>query len=262
VWTASAGWVDLGSPHTAGCGADEVSAAFDISADGKVVVGMTWNGCTPDAFRWSDASGTGTFATLEVLGTPSPGSTNPPTNRATVISDDGTVAAGFAQNGGADRSPALWLADGSGEMLDPANTDVPGEVLAIDADGTTLAGNWGYDGFVWTRSGGVTWLPRLDISLPSDPIYPNATDASGTLVFGGIGNAFFSIPTAFVWSAAAGTRALADIAAAGGVPVPEGVVLNSVLGASSDGTVLIGTATDADFALKTFVLRLPATAFE
>lgn len=55
---------------------------------------------------------------------------------------------------------------------------------------------------------------------------------------------------------------LAELAEAGGVELPDGLILNSVLGASEDGTVLIGTATDADFALKTFVLRVPASAYE
>src|SRR6185503_7146643 len=32
VWTAASGWTDLGSPHAAGCGVDEMSSAWDISA--------------------------------------------------------------------------------------------------------------------------------------------------------------------------------------------------------------------------------------
>ncbi len=39
------------------------------------------------------------------------------------------------------------------------------------------------------------------------------------------------------------------------------LILNTCC-ASVDGTVLIGTATDADFALKTFVLRVPASVYE
>jgi hypothetical protein len=262
VWTEANGWVDLGSPHAAGCGADEISAAFDISADGHTVVGLAWDGCSPDALLWTDASGTGTFRPLERMGMSAPGSTNPPANRATVISDDGTVIGGFAQNGGADRSPAVWASDGTGFMLDENNVDVPGEFLSISADGTTLAGIWGQDGFVWTAAGGLVLLPRLDISLPSDPVYPNAIARDGELVFGGIGDAFFGIPVAFVWSADAGTRALADVAAAGGVALPAGTILNSVLATSADGTVVIGTAMDVDFNPQTFVLRLDPAAFD
>jgi hypothetical protein len=259
VWTAATGWTDLGSPHAAGCGEADVSSAFDLSADGSVVVGLAWNGCAADAFRWTDAGG-GAFTALEVLGAPFEGQTSPPANRATVISDDGRIAAGFAQNGPVDRSPAIWNADGTGFLLDPDDMDAPGEVLSIDADGATAAGVWGNDGFVWTAAAGRTTLPRLELSLPSDPVYPNAMSADGALVFGGIGNAFFSVPIAFVWSAAHGTRALADVAAAAGVEVPAGLTLTSVLGASADGTVAIGVALDARGQGKTFVLRLPAAA--
>ncbi|MCW5801374.1 MAG: hypothetical protein KIT31_03110 [Deltaproteobacteria bacterium] len=254
VWGADTDWVDLGSPHAAGCGAEEVSGAFDISADGRVVVGLAWKGCTPDAFRWTD----GTFTTLEVLGTGAEGSPNPPANRATVVSDDGRVAAGFAQLGPIDRSAAVWDAQGRGTLLDPTNLDAPSEVLAIDGTGTVAAGIVGFDAFVWSAATGMVPIPRLDIALPSDPMFPNAITADGRVVFGGIGSEFFSIPIAFAWSSAHGTRALADVAAAGGVTVPEGVLLTTVLAASADGTLLIGKALDAMGASKAYALRLAA----
>jgi probable HAF family extracellular repeat protein len=250
LWTEATDWMDLGSPHAAGCGADEISGAFDISGDGSVVVGLAWNGCTPDAFRWSG----GTFTSLEVLGTGFEGGR--PTNRATVVSDDGRIAAGFAQNGPIDRSPAVWRADGTGLMLDPANQETPGEVLSISADGVVVAGILGQDAFFWTVGTGIVRLPRLDIALPSDPMFPNAMTADGERIFGGLGDAFFGIPVAFTWTEAEGTRPLADVIVAAGITLPEGMILNSVLGASADGTVLVGTAMDADFAPKTFVVRL------
>jgi uncharacterized membrane protein len=84
----------------------------------------------------------------------------PDNNRATVISADGMVAAGFAFNGAADRSPAVWNPDGTGFLLDPTDRMLPGEVTAISADGAIVAGTWarpmgGSDGFVWSRAGGV-----------------------------------------------------------------------------------------------------------
>lgn len=260
LWSPTGSWLDLGSPFAAGCGDAEVSGAFDVSADGHVAVGLAWDGCVAKGFRWSDASGAGAFAPLAVLGQSAAGPGTAPTNRATVVSDDGRVAAGFAENGPIDRSPAVWQPDGTGELLDPTNVDAPGEVLAIDGTGTALAGQRGNDGFVWTRAAGFVAIPRLPAALPSDPVYPNAMTADGTRVFGGIGNAFFTTPLAFVWSATAGTRDLTELATASGVALPTGTILTSVLGASADGTVLIGTAMDAAFAPKTFVLRLPASA--
>ncbi|MBL8625289.1 MAG: hypothetical protein JNK64_28520, partial [Myxococcales bacterium] len=148
LWSPTGGWVDLGSPFAAGCGDAEVSGAFDLSADGHVAVGLAWDGCVAKAFRWSDASGAGAFVPLAVLGQSAAGPGTPPTNRATVVSDDGRVAAGFAENGMVDRSPAIWQADGTGELLDPAVMDAPGEVLAIDGVGAVIAGQRGNDGFI------------------------------------------------------------------------------------------------------------------
>lgn len=256
-WTEATGWATVASPFPQGCDQD-LAAAWDVSAAGDVVVGMAWNGCAPEGFLWKDSGGAGTYQKLAVLGAPTPGGTLPPTNRATVVSDDGKVVAGFAQNGNIDRTPARWTADGAGMLLPLPAADTPGEVLSIDATGATLAGSFGGEGFVWTEASGLTLLPRLEGSLPSDFVFPNAMSGDGALVFGGVGDAFFSIPIAFVWSAADGIRALADVATKAGVTVPSGVLLNSVLGASADGTVLIGTAMDAQGMPKTFVLRLPA----
>lgn len=256
VWSAADGWVDLPSPYDAGCDADN-GAAFDISDDAAVVVGLMWDGCAPAAFRWTATDG---VMPLEILGEAFEGSTSPPTNRATVVSGDGQIAAGFAANGALDRTPAMWRADGAGVLLDPDNVDVTGEVLSIDADGSTLAGMRGNDGFVWTEAGFVD-LGRVDTAMPTDPVYPNAMSADGSLVFGGVGSEFFTIPTAFVWSSAGGTRPLQPLVEAAGVEVPEGYLFTSVLAVSDDATVIFGRAFDADFAVKSFIVRVPAGTF-
>jgi len=259
LWTKAGGWLDLGSAHPAGCDLD-VSAAFDVSADGHVAVGLDWNGCSPDAFRWSDADGSGAITTLPALGSRSGGGAGNPTNRATVISDDGQVAGGFAEDGNVDRRAALWPATGPGMLLDTTGSDAPSEVLSISADGRTAAGLLGTDGFVWTSAGGMVTLVRFDGALPSDAVFPNAMSGDGSHVYGGVGDAFFTIPTAFVWTAAGGMRPLADVVTAAGITVPTGFIFGSVLGVSADGTVLAGTALDADGNAKTYVLRLPTSA--
>ena len=86
--------------------------------------------------------------------------------------------------------------------------------------------------------------------------------ADGTVVFGGVGDAFSSIPIAFMWSQANATRQLLDVVTAANITVPTGTLLNSVLGVSADGTVLIGTAMNAAGANKTYLLRLPASSID
>ena len=256
VWTAADGWKHLETPHDAWCDED-IAAAWDISANGQVVVGMTWNGCSVEAFR-SDGDG---LMRLEVLGERIGAGTGQPDNRATVVSDDGTTVAGFAMTAVVDRAPAIWAADGSGKLLPREFEDAPGEVLAINRDGTVLAGLEGNDGFVWTRATGTIPLTRFDLALPSDPVFPNAMTADGAVVFGGQGSAFFGTPEAFLWSEAGGLRKISDLVTAAGLAIPAGVVLMNVTGASSDGTVLIGTARNVDTnADQVFVVRLPASA--
>jgi hypothetical protein len=261
VFSETGGWVDLPTPFPSGCDPND-GGAWDVSADGKVVVGFMWNGCSPQAFRWVDDGGAGSFALLDLLGSPSTNGPQPQVNRATVVSDDGSIAAGFAQVDVIDRFPAIWKSDGTGFTLDDLPLDTPGEVLSISSDGKTVAGISGYDAFRWTEASGSVILPRLASALPTDPVFANAIANEGALVFGGSGDAFNGVPVAFVWTSGAGTRALVDIVTANGLIVPTGFVLSNVLAASADGSILLGSAFDPDtFATKSFVLHLPASAY-
>ena len=59
IWQRAAEWRLLGSfgPGAASCGAS-LSSAADTSGDGKVVVGLGWNGCSfAHAFRWEESTG-------------------------------------------------------------------------------------------------------------------------------------------------------------------------------------------------------------
>ena len=181
-----------------------------------------------------------------------------------MISDDGRIAAGFAQKGNVDRWPAVWRPDGAGILLPlyPGGLeDAPGEVLSISEDGKMVAGIWNFDGFFWTKQTGSVKIGKLPNGLPSDRTYPNAIAAGGKLIFGGSGDPFSSVPTAFVWTAVEGMKALQPVASAHGIVIPAGYVLTDVLAASADGTVLLGVAYDPSFQQVSFVLRLPVSAY-
>jgi len=64
-----------------------------------------------------------------------------------------------------------------------------------------------------------------------------------------------------IWTETAGMRPLADIITAAGLTIPAGYTLLNVLGASTDGSVVVGAAYDADGNAESFVLRLPVTAY-
>ena len=253
VWSESTGWTIIPSSFPEACD-PQVGGAWDVSTDGLVMVGFEWNGCAVQAMRWTDAAGTWTTQPLELIGSSFPDNPNPPSNRATVVSSNGQVAAGWAQTEFADRRPAVWQADGSGSFLAAGVTDdTPGEVLAINDDGSIMAGVWGGQGFVWT-AGTANFIESLPSDDPFAITAPNAIAANGQLVFGGSGG------KAFVWTAAGGTRSLQDIAAAAGVAMEGGLVLQVVKAASADGTIVIGQAYNKN-KTSTFVLKLPVSAY-
>jgi hypothetical protein len=258
IWSdAASAWLTLPSPHATGC--DVFSGgAFDISGDGKTATGLLYNGCATEAFRWTDTGGAGTMTPLEVLGTPSNNAAK--SDRGSVISRDGRIIAGFAANGGADRTPAMWDANNHGSLLDPTNVDLPGEVLAIDADGGVLAGTLGNQAFVWTAAAGFVMLPAFDGADPGASSFANATSADGSTIFGEIGDGFsLTPPTAVIWKRT-GTSytvtTLADVCTAAGISVPAGFGFTNIMGASADGRSLVGTAA-SDTVFDTFVLQLP-----
>jgi len=77
-WTASEGMVDLGLSGT----------AFDVSADGSVVVGEAWRSSTLEAFLWTEAGGVVGLGFV-------PGSDN--WSNAHAVSDDGSLVVGNSE---------------------------------------------------------------------------------------------------------------------------------------------------------------------
>ncbi len=128
IWTAANGWVSIGHlPNAQPCG---LSSAYELSADGTVATGLSWDGCNALGFVWSEATG---MVALEELANG--------VNRASVISGDGTLMGGFAQ-GSFSRTPTFWLDTTAGTLLDPPNGDHVGEIHGMSDAGTVLLGTW------------------------------------------------------------------------------------------------------------------------
>jgi hypothetical protein len=266
-------WQDLGGSGPV-CPGDPANlddkgtsgAGWDISADGKIIVGMSWKGCGgSEAVRWVEGPtpGSGAFTALEFAGKSF--------NRATRVSADGKIAAGWVDSAMVDRSPAIWGADGKVNLLEPTGQAV-GEVLALGPDGNSAAGPWndanGNGGFLWTSAAGVKQPPKLDTAMPTDQMFPNAIALDGQLVFGAAGdpNGAGSPLQAFVWTAKDNKiRVLQEILLAQGLTLPPNITLANVVDASSDGSVLLGTTLESDPNLpfpkqRSFWLFLPVQA--
>jgi len=141
IWTADdESWTLLGTfPGGTGCPGE--TSAYELSADGTVAVGLGWHesGCSGQGFIWTEGIGA---QPLDFLANGN--------NRASVVSADGSLVAGFAQ-GSFSRTPAVWLADGTGQVLDPPDGDIVGEVRGMSDDGTVLLGNWDEKAFKWVE---------------------------------------------------------------------------------------------------------------
>ncbi|MDX2092754.1 MAG: hypothetical protein SFX73_33115 [Kofleriaceae bacterium] len=260
LWTESGGWTYVPSPYNNSKGdcASEIGATWDVTAAGSTVVGALWNGCIVEAF--THAPGAAAATKLQTIGVPFPGMAAP-NNRATKVADNGMLIGGFAMTFEVDRWPALWRPDGSGFLLEGQPEGTPGEVMAVSPAGTMAAGYWGAgNAFYWTEAGGAVNLGTL-ANHPDELTFVNAIAADDQLLFGRAGQPPFVIPDAFVWSPAGGMRKLQDVVTAAGLVVPEGYQLTNVLSASTDGTVVAGTAMNADFNQVSFILRLPASAY-
>lgn len=132
LWTEATGWTSIGFlPNALGC--PSYSSAYELSADGTIATGLSWDGCSGRAFRWTQETG---MVELQVLGEGG--------NRGSVMSADGSVIAGFAQ--GFTRTPAVWNGNTTtGELLDPTYA-IGGEFHGISDDGSILLGTWDMGG--------------------------------------------------------------------------------------------------------------------
>ncbi len=175
IWTEQAGWQSLGFlPDALAC--PSRSSAYELSADGTAAVGLSWDGCNGRGFYWSVETG---MIELEGLANGS--------NRASAMSADGSVIGGFAQ-GSFSRTPAFWSNDGSGQLIDPPNGDMLGEIYGVDDAGTMLLGNddgratiWDATTLEWTQVGQGSLLPAWE-GIPMD-IADNGTVVGFDILF-------------------------------------------------------------------------------
>jgi probable HAF family extracellular repeat protein len=130
IWQGGRDWRLLGSfsPDAASCDRS-FSSAYDVSDDGRVVVGLGWNGCRlAHAFRWEEATG------MVDLGS----TVSERASRANGISGDGRVVVGWQEHSTGFRQGARWI-DGRQEIYGGPQGFV-GEAHAANRDGSVVVG--------------------------------------------------------------------------------------------------------------------------
>jgi len=235
-WTSGSGWVALPFLGVTGC--PDFGTSYDISADGSTIVGLGWDGCSALAFKWDALNG---MASLPHTGT---------SGRSNAVSGNGLIVGGWQQF--ANRSPSLWLADGT-EIL--PDTTAVGEFQALNFDGSIAVGGMNKPGgfssehMIWTADDGPTFLGSVAGFPGISSLY--SVSADGSVAGGGIGAVTPFDPNAAnatIWAKDTGEmRLLDDVLAEQGVELPAEWNLQYVMGMSADGSVISGQAQGPGF---------------
>jgi probable HAF family extracellular repeat protein len=210
--------------------------ASGVSADGSVVVGVTWNAAGQRrAFRWTAAAG------MEDLGT-----LGGRESEAYGVSADGSVVVGWADNAAGQQRAFRWTAAAgkwrafrwtAARRMQDLGTLGGSEsrALGVSADGSVVVG-WAHNAagrmraFRWTAADGMQDLGTLG----GDESAALGVSADGSVVVGWATSATGKA-RAFRWTAARGMQNLGTLGGDG----------SWAYGVSADGSVVVGWATSA-----------------
>ena len=213
-----------------------LSWAYDVSADGLVVVGDCLNDTY--SFRWNVA--TGMVMTNDLPGGTLPGTWPSPIawlRGARGVSADGWATAGTLWDGwGAVCAQAgRWSWDtGLQGLSGPPGGGLYGGAWGISADGSVVVGESnfgsGTEAFRWTASGGMMGLGDWPGYI-FESTARRVSDDGSVVVGWGYPGSTPGAAKAFRWTAAGGMRDLGDLGAEGG---------SMAWGVSADGSFIVG----------------------
>ena len=247
IWQGGTEWRLLGSftPTAAPCDRS-LSSSFGVSRDGKVVVGLGWNGCAfARAFRWEAGS-------MVDLGSSVAGRSS----RADGVSADGKVVVGFQESATGFQWGAQWL-EGRQELFrSPGGTGEVGSAKAANYDGSIVVGRvcnpsavlptdpTFQSAWVWTRAEGVKCLPAPSLRASPGPLIimeALAMSDDGRIIGGSQNVGGSADSNAVLWIDRA-PFFLKDYLRAHGVPNAFETWVNTgtITGISPDGRILVG----------------------
>ena len=208
------------------------SYAYDVSADGAVVVGGAENAAGQwRAFRWTALGGMQDLGTLGCCD-----------SRANGVSADGAVVVGGAENAAWQRRAFRWTASGGMQDLGTLG-GLASWAYSVSADGSVVVG-WALNAagqeraFRWTELGGMQDLGTLG-GLAS---WAYSVSADGAVVVGSAQNAAGHWH-AFRWTASGGMEDLNTTYAS---LLTNGSVLLVARAISPDGRYIVGWGYNAE----------------
>jgi probable HAF family extracellular repeat protein len=239
IWVRGTEWRLLGSvvPNAASCDA-LISSGYDVSADGKVVVGLAWDGCNfARAFRWEESTG------MVDLGSTVSGRSS----RANSVSGNGKVVIGWQEHAQGHRMGARWVDGRQTVFTGPGPAGSVGEAFAANTDGTIIVGGAcrfgdGTDqsAWKWTPAGGMVCLPPPRLRLPlGSQGFAFSTSEDGRVIVGAQG---FGLERESVIWIDGEPFYLKDYLRTHGVPnaFEDWVNTGAALSVSRDGRILVG----------------------
>jgi probable HAF family extracellular repeat protein len=176
------------------------SRADAVSADGSVVVGISWSNLRQEPFRWTRAGG---MVGLGFL----PGA-DVPAGFANGVSSDGSVIVGASRSASVGETGFegfRWTAaSGMVSVGDLSGGSFRSPANAVSADGSVVVGqsesSSGSEGFRWTSASGIIGLGDLAGGFFSSSA--NGVSADGSIIVG-LGRSA-SGTEAFRWTIAGG----------------------------------------------------------
>ncbi|QBE61669.1 PEP-CTERM sorting domain-containing protein [Pseudoduganella lutea] len=239
-------WTTLGG--IGGSSDASASSGWNISGDGKTVVGLGWvNGGTAHAIASTPAGG---MSDLGSIGGSS---------RANGVSYDGSVIAGWVEQPDGQWTGAYWKDGTLHNMVDDQGNALQ-EAGAVSADGSWIVGK-GYFGQSWrynTLTQQTEWLGDLDAMAD----FQGATgiSADGNIIVGydrGFGPAVYGKGT--IWIEGQGMLDFTDYITSQGIDL-GGRTLALPMGVSADGRTFYGMdSTGSGFVITVSAVPEPAT---
>ncbi len=182
-------------------GGSDISAAYDISADGKTVVGTSNSSLGTQAFKWTEIDGM-----VGLSGTP-----NERPSYATGVSADGNTMVGSGSSISLVQGfEAFRITDTGLQPLGGLADSVGSYAADVSADGSAVVGrnksstNYKWQAFLWTPEDGMTGLGFLQGEIES---IAKAISADKSTVVG-TSHINSSISRSFRWTKESGMIAL------------------------------------------------------
>jgi uncharacterized membrane protein len=256
IWQGGTTWQPISGETLA------QSTPFGLSDNGSFIAGTGWVDLVPapgageQAWVWSSDTGQSVLGEVDGL----------VGSQAWAVSNDGAVAAGFADPGAGSpvRHAVRWTGGVAQRIVDAEERPV-GQAIACNSDCSVMVGA----GFVgvggsnqawrWTAAGGIEYLGELDAAPAGSTYYAFDTTEDGSMIVGAypmIGEDGSSMNHGFVWTAESGLIDMVDFLAQHGIDYGANfneLVVNSI---TRDGQHLLINGGNQDYQRQRAIVHI------